>query len=301
MSSRKHEVIDAPHDIFVISDLHLGDRSAKDRFVLAGKEKVLNGFLDHVQREEGHLIIGGDLFELWRYPLEQVTDQWQDLLQRFQEMGALFIPGNHDATVADSEARKLHPFYESVTEPFTTQVGERRVRFMHGHELDPFQPRYVQNWGKHMGICASLFDLKDALLDLTNYALSDVLYDLGEHILRVWHLLAGNDRHSIHRDLCLPQEHAASYSLRVQKMLSRFLIHLEGSQYDLAVAGHTHKPGQFGRWYYNSGSWTRPANNFLKIWPDGHAQVFDWTQQGERANDTLIWDHPNCQQSRDAA
>ena len=301
MSSRQHEVINARNDIFVISDLHLGDRSAKDRFVLAGKETLLNGFLDHVQREEGQLIVGGDLFELWRYPLEQVTHQWEDLLQRFQEMGALFIPGNHDATVADSKARKLHPFYESVTEPFTTLVGERRVRFMHGHELDPFQSHCVQDWGKRMGICSCLFDLKDGLLDLTNYAMSDVLYDLGEHILRIWHQLTGNDRHAIHRDLCLSPEHAASTSIRIRKMLSRFLIHREISRYDLAVAGHTHKPGQFGGWYYNSGSWTRPANNFLKIWPDGHAQVFDWTPHGERANDTLIWDHLNCQQSRDAA
>ena len=110
MSSRKQASIDASKGIFVISDLHLGDRSAKDRFVIAGKETLLNGFLDHVQREEGRLIIGGDLFELWRYTLDQVTHQWQDLLQRFQKMGALFIPGNHDATVADSQAGQLHPF-----------------------------------------------------------------------------------------------------------------------------------------------------------------------------------------------
>jgi UDP-2,3-diacylglucosamine pyrophosphatase LpxH len=283
------------NSLFVISDLHIGDGSTRDRFVRCGKEAQLWRFLEHVGSENGRLLIVGDLFELWRYTVEQVTERWHCLLDLLLQMNAAYIPGNHDAAVANLLRETHHPFFGNVQAPFTAPVGDRRFRFMHGHEVDPFMPAYLQRWGHKLGSCAALFEIKDSLLSLTNYTLSDVLYDLGEQLLRVLHWMTGNAQHAIHEDLLEPVpsvSNALKGSIRVQKMLSRFLYHREDVSYDVAVVGHTHKPGRFGQWYFNAGSWTRPTNNFLKIAPDGHVEVFDWCQQGQRCNPTLILDHP---------
>ena len=281
--------------LFVISDLHLGDGSAGDRFVKCGKESQLWRFLDHVARENGRLLVLGDLFELWRYTVDQVVERWHSLLDRFLHMDALYIPGNHDAAVAALAPHAHHPFFGNLQVPFTAAIGDQRFRFMHGHEVDPFMSHGIQQWGQKLRSCSVLFDIKDHLLALTDYALSDFLYDLGEQLLRALHWTTGNWQHGIHADLQTPghSEHKGQPgSIRVQKMLSRFLYHRQDEAYDVAVAGHTHKPGRFGQWYFNSGSWARPTNNFLKIRPDGHVEVFDWGHQGQRSNRTVILDHP---------
>jgi UDP-2,3-diacylglucosamine pyrophosphatase LpxH len=275
-------------DVFVVSDLHIGDRTSKDRFVRSGKDRDFMRFLEYVQNQEGQLVIAGDLFELWRFSLEQITHQWHDLLDLLHRMNSIFIPGNHDAVVANAHSGDLHPFFECVRPPFTTLLGNKRFRFMHGHEVDPLQPHYLQKWGHNLGLFSGLFDLKDTLLEWTNYALSDALYDLAETVLRFWHWLTQNKSHTIHNDLSLSNTYSENSSIRVQKMLSRFLYHKEETLYDVAIMGHTHKPGQFGQWYYNCGSWTRPVNNFLRIRPNGHTAVFDWGSNGCRPNDTLI-------------
>jgi uncharacterized membrane protein HdeD (DUF308 family) len=53
---------------------------------------------------------------------------------------------------------------------------------------------------------------------------------------------------------------------------------LEGGGYDVAVLGHTHKPGRIGDWYYNSGTWIGPRNAFLRISPDGDVRYFEWKE-----------------------
>ena len=49
-----------------------------------------------------------------------------------------------------------------------------------------------------------------------------------------------------------------------------------GDQWAKIHWGHTHRPGEFGSWYFNSGSWTGLSNNFIRISPCGQVQVFDW-------------------------
>jgi hypothetical protein len=71
-------------------------------------------------------------------------------------------------------------------------------------------------------------------------------------------------------------------------MLGRYQADRTDGLYDIAVVGHTHRAGTFGEWYFNSGSWTGPTNNFLRIAPDGRIRVFDWEEQGPRVNQTVV-------------
>jgi UDP-2,3-diacylglucosamine pyrophosphatase LpxH len=65
-------------------------------------------------------------------------------------------------------------------------------------------------------------------------------------------------------------------TMRTRQMVKRYSEELNQGHYDIAIVGHTHRPGEFGSWYYNSGSWTGLTNNFIRISPCGQVQVFDW-------------------------
>jgi UDP-2,3-diacylglucosamine pyrophosphatase LpxH len=58
--------------VFVISDLHMGDRSPKDNLCHNNREARFNHFLDYVADQNGQLVILGDFFELLRYPLDSI-------------------------------------------------------------------------------------------------------------------------------------------------------------------------------------------------------------------------------------
>lgn len=72
------------NDIFVISDLHLGDHSKRDNFFVKGKDqdgkeidrsKLLTEFLDMVEENKGQLVILGDLFEFWQANVGEVIEK----------------------------------------------------------------------------------------------------------------------------------------------------------------------------------------------------------------------------------
>ncbi len=76
--------------------------------------------------------------------------------------------------------------------------------------------------------------------------------------------------------------------LRTQKMLERYHLDRQKGLYDVAIVGHTHQSGEFGNWYFNSGSWTGKSNNFLNIRPDSTVNVYNWTQNGQIINHNVI-------------
>ena len=84
-------------DIFVISDLHMGDGGPRDNFAAGDKEQQLDLFIDFVKKENGELIIVGDLFEFWQASLGKVLVMRRPLIDRLSNMGATFVIGNHDS------------------------------------------------------------------------------------------------------------------------------------------------------------------------------------------------------------
>src|SRR4051812_24656595 len=63
---RSDEMKGEASDLFVISDLHLGDGGMRDNFEAGKKTPQLRAFIDHVGSEGGELFILGDLFEFWQ-------------------------------------------------------------------------------------------------------------------------------------------------------------------------------------------------------------------------------------------
>jgi UDP-2,3-diacylglucosamine pyrophosphatase LpxH len=81
--------------LFVISDLHIGSGGPRDPLTSLEKRHLLESFLEHVQREDGELIILGDMMDLWRFGLMAVVNTHRELLDRLSEMDVTYIPGNH--------------------------------------------------------------------------------------------------------------------------------------------------------------------------------------------------------------
>jgi UDP-2,3-diacylglucosamine pyrophosphatase LpxH len=121
--------------IFVISDLHMGDGGARDSFAIGSRENQLNLFLDHVARQQGELVVLGDLFEFWQTSVSKAITRHESLLDRLASLGATYVLGNHDADLAAFIGTRVlaHPFFQSMTLPIERVIGGKRFKFMHGH------------------------------------------------------------------------------------------------------------------------------------------------------------------------
>jgi UDP-2,3-diacylglucosamine pyrophosphatase LpxH len=279
--------------IFVISDLHVGDRSPKDNLCHARREALLDTFLDFVNAEQGQLVIAGDFFELLRYPLERIIRQRRALLDRLARMETVYIPGNHDQDAVSyaEDERPPHPFFERTCHAFTCRVGAHRFKFMHGHEVDPLITAGVQSFGRMIGTVACLLEFRHGTCCLSNERITDWLLETGEHMLQMRDWIARFTGRAV-RDCCtlVPDEPVRRLGrrIRTQRMLTRYYADREEGLYDVAIVGHTHKAGACRHWYFNCGSWTGKTNNFLRISPEGRVAVFDWVGAGPEPNHTVV-------------
>lgn len=276
----------------MISDLHLGDRSPKDNFRRAHREKRLHSFLDHVEDRNGRLVIAGDLFELLRYPLGSVIERRAELLDRFAAMGAIYLPGNHDEDVATIEpSDPPHPFFAGLSDDFVQIVGDRRIKFAHGHLGDPLITTSLQNLGRMVGAVSYRFELRRAMNELSADLMEESLHPTGRRPIRLRYRLRKGASRAYQRSRY--RTAAEKLRMRTRDLRSRHMImcfHGERTDdlYDVAIAGHTHSAGAVGDWYFNSGSWTAETNDFLRIQPDGKVEVFEWNHYGAERNRIIL-------------
>jgi len=277
---------------FVISDLHIGDRSPKDSLCRAGRERLLNTFLDHVEDQNGQLVIIGDLFELLRYPLESIIARRRDLLDRFAAMRTVYIPGNHDEEVVSliDPKKPPHPFFAGMSDDFIRCIGGRRFKFTHGHEVDPFIKTSIQNLSRVFGALAYQFESRKRTCPVPRSTGADTLLEESRRIRPI----RGRLRRRMSRALDVYYRTPAqkvrlmTRQLRTDRMLTSYHgDRLEGL-YDVAIVGHTHTAAALGDWYFNSGSWTERTNDFLEISPDGRVDVLHWNLAGSQPNKTTL-------------
>ena len=283
--------------IFVISDLHMGDGGPRDNFALGDREKQLGLFLDYVAHEQGELIVLGDLFEFWQMNLSTIITTHLPLLDRLAQMNALYVLGNHDSDLDHFSGTRLlpHPFFQSMSGPFERQVGGKRIKFMHGHEVDPVNKGDIPQWGRAFSIVAALAEDKNGSpLDKNGNFVQDDLEAVAGHFEEMfgdvaW--LAGKiERFVGFSSLGLLAGHLtpAQNPDRQKEFLLLYRQDKEANGYDLAVVGHTHHAGRIGDWYCNSGTWARKTNSFIRVDADGGAAVFNWVNGQPVPNETVL-------------
>lgn len=291
--------------IFVVSDLHMGDGGPRDNFAVDHKAEQFSRFLDHVEKEEGELLILGDLFDFWQANVGRVIVRRMNFLDRFARMGAVFVVGNHDSDLEDLIGTGLlsHPFFERMSRPFERTIGSRRFKFLHGHELDPFHRDGRPRWGRVLAIlCGMIEDCKGSPLLSAGGLSEKTLLGMGRSFMWMWnnslHWLAKSQKQPLQRWMTESLTPAQDPS-RETGILALYQRDRLENGYDVLVAGHTHQAGVFNGWYYNSGCWVGLRNNFLRIEPDGTIQLGDWKNgrpalQGRKKVQALVSDLRKC-------
>ena len=163
----KTDQLNTQKNIFVISDLHIGDHSKRDNFfsVPNGQKydsktryKLLIQFLKFVKNQDGQLIILGDLFEFWQANIGTVLTKNMAILDLLAEMDVIYVVGNHDIDLEPLIGQSLlnHPFFNCMTKSFAVRLCNQTVKFFHGHEVDPYNNGLNPTWGRAMAILAGI-------------------------------------------------------------------------------------------------------------------------------------------------
>lgn len=269
-------------DIIIVSDLHIGDGGPRDNFAADGKADKFNRFLDYVTAEGTELFILGDLFEFWQANIGRVLMRHMDLIERLAELQAMYMVGNHDADFEDLIGTGLlaHPFFERMTGPFERTIARRRFKFMHGHELDPFNRDGTPRWGRILSILGGIIeDRKGSPLLSAGGMTEKSLLRVSRCFMWMWNksvnLFEKSEHHEKPHDLAeflTPAQDPA----KIKGIMSLYHHNKRQEGYDYLITGHTHRAGLFQDWYCNSGCWVGLRCNFLRLGADGQVHVYEW-------------------------
>jgi len=247
--------------VFIASDLHAGDRGVRDNFARpVDKLPVFNAFLDYVVAEKGKLVIAGDLFDFWQVNLSKAIVVNRVLLDRLAQMQAAYIVGNHDSDLRYFVGTGFlrHPFFNRMCMHATGQIAGRKFLVLHGHEADPYCKSDTPDMGRITAIASGLLEDKAGGPVEDGVCVEDRFIGRLEW-LAGWYsriFKGGKDRFG--------ELHANMRKVRDERKV------------DVLITGHTHMAGRIGDWYYNSGSWARDLDSFVRINDDGTIGVYNW-------------------------
>ena len=128
--------------IVAVSDVHLG---------VAGLESLASGraefrrFLRHLRDEvrPDHLVLNGDVEDLWRRDLRTLTRENYDVFSLLSELRAAgiavhYVLGNHDWYARHDARAREEPYYETeYAVDLTLETDGPAYPFLHGHQFDP--------------------------------------------------------------------------------------------------------------------------------------------------------------------
>jgi predicted phosphodiesterase len=209
-------------------------------------------------------------------------------LDRLARMNATYVVGNHDADLEEFIGTKLlnHPFFDRMSEPFTRQIGGKQFKFMHGHELDPFNREGTPSWGRIFAILGGIIeDRKGSPLLSAGGLTEKSLLRISRGFMWMWNMSLNRfekglpkQKTATFEDMLTP----AQYPEKVKGILALYQKDRLAEGYDILIAGHTHKAVSKGNWYYNCGCWVGLRNNYLRISPDGCVSVCEWKNGSEK-------------------
>lgn len=269
-------------DIIVVSDLHIGDGGPRDNFSVDGKAQKFDRFLDYVESRKAELFVLGDLFEFWQANISRVLMHRMSLIDRLARMKATYVVGNHDADFEHLIGTDIlgHPFFERMCGPFERVIANKRFKFMHGHELDPFNRDGTPRWGRILAILGGILeDRKGSPLLSAGGHTEKTLLKVSRSFMWMWNnsvnLFEKSERHEKPHSLAESLTPAQDPT-KIKGILSLYHANKLKEGYDYLVAGHTHRAGLFQDWYCNSGCWVGLRTTFLWIRADGHIEVCEW-------------------------
>lgn len=225
----------------VISDLHLGQGDASDRFKHNDSEFLK--FLKNLELDFEHIILLGDIWETltskWssdpKQGLRWAREAHPDLAHRFERTQYLYVHGNHDLVAAS----------QGVPDRLLIDADGVRLLFTHGHHHDWLirRARWFSEWTIWLGAWVERIGLS---------ALYQIVYCLDLSLSR-------------------PRSHPLRDSFQ------RWAFGLAGNaSADVVVTGHTHHAmrSEFdSRLFLNSGCCIGNEISYLSI--DTHLNNYE--------------------------
>lgn len=251
--------------ILVVSDVHLGyDKCNKEDF---------SKFLDEFESKEiDHLVLLGDLFDLWRQNNAEIIVENEDILEKLINLNAKnihYIIGNHDYFMYKLWERNKDNFPFTISKDLRLEDGGNKFYFIHGYELEvlSYEPMTLELYE----------DVSEKM------CFSDKL--IGGIVSQVWDVIQGSDIKEklegtdITEKLGMsPQKRLESsddpkkiYNLSNSKAKS-FLLGMKPDE--ILVFGHTHDPFiNNNKTVVNTGSWVNELES--KEYQNSYVEISD--------------------------
>jgi UDP-2,3-diacylglucosamine pyrophosphatase LpxH len=245
--------------IYVISDLHLGNKGTRDNFFARGLDRFYR-FLDYVGSNE--LVIAGDAFEWFQCNLSESVMAYRELLERLGcHSGVRWIYGNHDASFTKFLGTGIRlvginlPRYGLA---FESTIGGKRFAFAHGHEFDSSCSSLNPGLGEVTAVLSGMLEDRNNGPNKAGHAIEDNFISALEAPLNLW-------------------RHLTLASGRDKEMLDNAELYRIQQKADYLIFGHTHNQGRFGN-CVNCGCWVRNRDGFTKIDDDGNVTMWTWNE-----------------------
>jgi predicted phosphodiesterase len=234
--------------------------------------KRFDNFLNMVEKENGRLLILGDLLDWWQTNFGASIVAYLPLLDRLNELEAKWIAGNHDNALVPligTPYMPNHPMFARYSKPFEETIGGRRFAFLHGHETDPFCHSLNPDTGEITAIISGMVEDHHKSPFRKGHAIEDLVVGHMETALTIYRHLMGQPG-------------------RQEEMIAGVENYRKNLKCDAVLYGHTHAPGNIGDYHFNTGSWARTTDTFVRIDDNGSAQVLEWMGECARPyNKTL--------------
>lgn len=144
---------------FCASDMHIG-------YEYTNYDKVCK-FLDLTKNKADKLILCGDTFDLWRYPVDRIsietmldfTEVLNCLKETAKEIPVCIIPGNHDYNLSDAWKNYKHEYPVTISNSFSHNffyythgwefdIKQRMFSFVYSHLIERFPYLYQRFFKK---------------------------------------------------------------------------------------------------------------------------------------------------------
>jgi UDP-2,3-diacylglucosamine pyrophosphatase LpxH len=250
------------NDLFLISDLHLGDRGPRDNFNVGDRATRLLRFLDYVDSENGRVVILGDLLELLQTALCRVLPANSMVLRRLcnTKHATNWIVGNHEIMLGpdpDTGCKVCLPHTPYRRGPSTTTIGDRKISFCHGSEFDAACNNVNPGLDSITAVATALLEEKNHGPIKDGVAIEDSVLDPLEKLSALF------------RTVTFQPTRASEFLAGAEK------YRLERGS-DLVICGHTHVAGTAPH-LVNTGCWCRDLDTFARInGRDGSVRLFEW-------------------------
>ena len=260
--------------IIAVSDTHLGT----DHLGPAYNDRLaVKAFLRYLRdvRQPDHLVLNGDIEDLWRRDMRTLTRENYDIFHLFHELQDAgtevhYVLGNHDWYARkDVRGGQTSYYADDYNEVLTLTDDDTDYTFVHGHQFDPLQEEWY--FDKLALISDDAFGSKfshlwEVFSETRNAA--DAMATAKRLVFD--RITQGGWQQRIERmDRCQTGCDATSELNAARKYAESML------DTDVICTGHTHQPGiSSDGLAVNCGSWVGDHTTYLEI--DHELKLFEW-------------------------